>query len=116
MAIKEKIHGNVAVLEISGKLMGGNETRQITKKVESLLRDGVKNIVIDLANVNWMSSTGLGSIIESRRLITDKNGVLKLSAVTEKVKSLLMITQITNLFETYETADQAVASFHQSSG
>ena len=112
MAIKEKIHGNVAVLEVSGKLMGGNETRQITKKVESLLREGVKNIIIDLANVNWMSSTGLGSIIESRRLITDKNGVLKLSAVTEKVKSLLMITQITNLFETYETADLAVASFH----
>ena len=114
MAIKEKIHGKVAVLAVSGKLMGGNETKEITEKVKSLLNDDIHNIVMDLGKVKWMNSTGLGALIESRRLITDKNGILKLSAVTEKIKSLLIITQILNLFETYETADRALASFSTS--
>ena len=116
MAIREKIHGDVAVSNVSGKLMGGKETKEITEKVKSLLSDDIKNIIIDLGKVNWMNSTGLGTLIGSRRLITEKDGVLKLSAVTEKIKSLLMITQIMNLFETYETAERALASFHQSSG
>ncbi|MFC1492757.1 STAS domain-containing protein, partial [candidate division KSB1 bacterium] len=80
-------------------------------KVKSLLDDGIKKIVMDLGKVKWMNSTGLGALIESRRLITDKDGLLKLAAVAEKIKSLLIITQILNLFETYETADRAVGSF-----
>lgn len=111
MAVSEKIHGNVAVLKVSGKLMGGSETKEVSEKVKSLLIDGITNIVIDLGKVSWMNSTGLGVLIESRRLITEKHGNLKLSAVTEKIKSLLMITQILNLFDTYETSERALAGF-----
>ena len=114
MSISEKIHGKVAVLKISGKLMGGNETREIPDKIKSLLSDGVADIMMDLGKVKWMNSTGLGALIESRRLISEKEGNLKLSAVTEKIKSLLMITQIMNLFDTYESADRALASFQSS--
>ena len=111
MAIKEKIEGDIALLTISGKLMGGNETKEITERVNSLLSDGIKKIVMDLGKVKWMNSTGLGALIESRRIITEKEGILKLAAVAEKIKSLLIITQILNLFETYETADRALGSF-----
>lgn len=111
MAIKEKMDGDVAVLAISGKLMGGSETKEISEKVTSLLNDGVTNIIMDLGKVKWMNSTGLGALIESRRLISEKEGILKLANVAEKIKSLLIITQILNLFETYETADRALASF-----
>lgn len=111
MAISEKIQGDVAVLRISGKLMGGEETRQIPDKVKSLLGDGVNKIIVDLGKVKWMNSTGLGALLESRKLINDSDGVLKLAAVTEKIKSILMVTQILHQFETYETADRALASF-----
>ena len=111
MTISEKIHSDVAVLTVSGNLMGGKETHEITEKVKSLLNDEVKKIVFDLGKVKWMNSTGLGSLIESRRLITEQDGILKISNVTEKIKSLLIISQILNLFETYETADRALASF-----
>ena len=116
MAIRETIHGNAAVLKVSGKLMGGKETKEISEKVRNLLSDDIKNIIIDLGKVNWMNSTGLGTLIESRRLIAEKDGVLKLSAVTKKIKSLLIITQIISLFETYETAEKALESLHQPSG
>ncbi len=111
MAISEKIHEDVAVLKISGKLMGGDETKEITEKVRSLLTDGITKIVMDLGKVKWMNSTGLGALLESRKLITDKEGTLKLAAVAEKIKSLLMITQILSQFDTYETSDRALASF-----
>ena len=115
MAISEKIHGDVAVLTVSGNLMGGEETHEITEKVKSLLNDEVKKVVLDLGKVKWMNSTGLGSLIESRRLITEQDGTLKISNVTEKIKSLLIISQILNLFETYETVDRALASFQSAS-
>lgn len=111
MAIKERMEDDIAILSISGKLMGGNETKEVSEKVESLLSDGISKIVMDLAKVKWMNSTGLGALIESRRIITEKEGTLKLAAVAEKIKSLLIITQILNLFETYETPDRAIASF-----
>ncbi|MCH7782136.1 STAS domain-containing protein [candidate division KSB1 bacterium] len=114
MGIHESIHDKVAVLKISGKLMGGNETKEIPEKIRSLLSDGMTDIVMDLGKVKWMNSTGLGALIESRRLIIEKEGNLKLSAVTEKIKSLLMITQIIQLFDTYETVDRALASFQSS--
>ena len=60
MAISEKIHGDVAVLKISGKMMGGPETSEITEKVKSLLNDDVHKIVLDLGKVKWLNSSGLG--------------------------------------------------------
>lgn len=111
MAIKERMEDDIAILVISGKLMGGSETKEISEKVESLLNDGISKIVMDLAKVKWMNSTGLGALIESRRIITEKEGVLKLASVAEKIKSLLIITQILNLFQTYETPERAIASF-----
>jgi len=114
MAISEKIHGDVAVLRISGKLMGGEETQEVSEKVRGLLSDGIKNIILDLGKVKWMNSTGLGALLVSRKLIYEKDGVLKLAAVADKIKSLLMITQIISQFDTYETADRALASFRKS--
>ena len=114
MQINEQMHGDVAVLALKGKLMGGPETTAIHDKVKELVSNDVKKVVIDLGKVKWMNSTGLGALIESRRLITEKEGKLKLSAVTEKIKSLLMITQIISLFDTYETSERALASFESS--
>ena len=115
MAINEKIHGDIAVLKIRGKMMGGPETSEITEKVKSLLNDHVHKIVLDLGKVKWINSSGLGALIESRRLITEQKGVLKIASVTEKIKSLLIITQIMELFETFETSDRALASFQSTS-
>ena len=56
MAVKEKIQGDVAVVQVSGKLMGGDETKEVHEKVKSLLADGLKKLVIDLSKVKWMNS------------------------------------------------------------
>jgi len=112
MKIKEKIEGDVAVLTISGNMMGGPETMALHDKIKSLGADGIKRVVIDLKGVKWMNSSGLGVLMACMSTLNNSGGKLKLASVTEKVKSLLVITQLMRIFDTFESAERAVASFY----
>jgi anti-sigma B factor antagonist len=111
MKIKEKIEGDVAIITVTGNMMGGPETTALHDKVKSLIADGLKRVVVDLKGVKWMNSSGLGVLMACMTSLNNAGGNLKLASVTEKVKSLLMITQLMRIFDTYESADRAVASF-----
>lgn len=111
MKIKEKIEGNVAILTVSGNMMGGPETASLHEKVKSLMSDGIKKMVIDLSKVKWMNSSGLGVLMSCWGSLRKEGGNLKLANVSEKIDSLLMITQLVQFFETYETVERALASF-----
>ncbi len=111
MKIKEKIENHVAILSLSGKLMGGPETTQVHDHVKSLITDGIKNVVIDLGGVKWMNSSGMGILMACMTTLNNAGGNLALSRVTEKVESLLIITQLIKVFNTFETNERAVASF-----
>ncbi|MFQ5605026.1 MAG: STAS domain-containing protein [bacterium] len=111
MQIKEQMHGEVAVLALKGKLMGGPETTAIHDKVKELVGNSVTKIVIDLGKVKWMNSSGLGALMGSMTTTKNAGGELKLANVTEKVKSLFMITKLITIFETFEGVDKAVKSF-----
>ncbi|MGD9488287.1 MAG: STAS domain-containing protein [Calditrichaceae bacterium] len=111
MKIKEKIENHVAVLTLSGKMMGGPETTAVHEHVRGLLADGVKNVVIDLGEVKWMNSSGMGVLMACTTTLSNADGKLVLARVTEKVKSLLIITQLIKIFETFETVERAVSSF-----
>ena len=111
MKIKEKIEGDVAIITVTGNMMGGPETTALHDKMKSLIADGLKRVVVDLKGVKWMNSSGLGVLMACMTSLNNAGGNLKLASVTEKVKSLLMITQLMRIFDTYESADRAVASF-----
>ncbi len=111
MKIKEKMEGDVAVLTVSGNMMGGPDSAALHEKVKSLIADGILKVVIDIKGVKWMNSSGLGILMSCMSSLQGANGKLKLSSVTEKVKSILMITKLIELFETYDNADRAVAKF-----
>jgi anti-sigma B factor antagonist len=111
MNIKEKMHGDVAVVALKGNLMGEPDTTEVRDKVYSLLQDDVKKIVLDLSNVKWVNSSGLGTLIAAMTSVKNKGGDLRLANVTEKLESLFMITQLIKVFKTYENIDRAVASY-----
>lgn len=115
MRIKEKFDKNVAILTVSGNMMGGPDTIALHEKVKSLIADGIKNIVIDLKGVKWMNSSGLGVLMSCYGSLTSAGGQLKLAGVAEKVQSIFLITKMIEFFETYENADRAVGSFKQES-
>ncbi|MFC1553516.1 STAS domain-containing protein [candidate division KSB1 bacterium] len=111
MGVKEKIIEDIAVLTISGKMMGGKETNEIHEKVKSLIADEIKKVVIDLSKVRWMNSQGIGILMACHSSLTNNDGKMKIAGATEKVKSILMITQVLKIFDNYETADRAVSVF-----
>lgn len=113
MSVKEKIDGDVAVVHVTGKLMGGSETDAVHEKVKDLLRDGIKKIVIDLSSVKWVNSKGLGMMMACHTSTVNAEAAMKVSGAAEKVKSLFMITQLIKIFDTTETAERAVAVFKQ---
>ncbi len=111
MTIKEKMHGDVAVVSLSGNLMGEPDTTDVRDKIYSLLQDDVRKIVLDMGKVRWINSSGLGTLIACMTSVKNKGGDLRIAAVTEKVESLFAITQLIKVFKTYETVDRAVASY-----
>ncbi|MFQ5706515.1 MAG: STAS domain-containing protein [bacterium] len=112
MALKDEMRGDVAVMVLKGKLMGGSETTAIHDKVKELVENNVKKVVIDLARVKWMNSTGLGALMGAMTTLRNNGGELKLANVTEKVQSLFMITKLITIFETFNSVNEAVESFN----
>jgi anti-sigma B factor antagonist len=111
MKVKEKMHDDVAVLALSGNLMGGPETQELHQHVTDLVSNNITKVIIDLSNVKWMNSTGIGVLMSSFTTVAKKGGNLKLVGVADKIKSLLVITQLISFFETHETLDRALGSF-----
>jgi anti-sigma B factor antagonist len=111
MRIKEKISGNVAIVTLKGKLMGEPETDELRDKINSLVNEGMLNVVLDMKGVNWISSLGLGTLIAVLTSIRTKNGDIRIANITDNVESLLAITKVAKVFKTFESVDRAVASF-----
>lgn len=115
MGIEAKYHGEVAVINVKGNLMGGPETTAIHEKIKELIDQDKKKIVIDLSHVKWMNSSGLGTLMGCLTSIRNAGGDLKLSGVKEKVQSLFMITKLITIFDTYTKPKEAVEAFQKGS-
>lgn len=111
MKIDVKEYSDVFVLTVRGNLMGGPETLAIHEKVKELIDESKLKVVVDLSHVKWMNSSGLGTMMGCMTSLKNAGGELKLSGVTEKVKSLFMITKLITIFDTYDTVEDAVAAF-----
>ncbi|MBN1352594.1 STAS domain-containing protein [candidate division KSB1 bacterium] len=110
MAIKENIIDDVIILSASGKLMGGNETWEIHDKVKHLISYDFKKIVIDLSNIKWINSQGLGVLMTCVTSLKNADGAMAIAGAAERVSSLFMITRLSTVFDTYESVDEAIAA------
>ncbi|MFQ5750425.1 MAG: STAS domain-containing protein [bacterium] len=112
MNIKEKLSDGIVVLELSGKIMGGPDATLLNDKLHELIENGKTNIVADLEKVNWMNSSGLGILIGGLTTMRNNGGDLKLANITDRIQSLLMITKLLTVFETFDSIEKAIASFN----
>ncbi|MDP8205882.1 MAG: STAS domain-containing protein [Candidatus Electryonea clarkiae] len=111
MKLKSKIFEDVLVLELKGKIMGGPDAAIFREELKNQLDGGVKKVIVDLGKVDWMNSSGLGILIGGLTSVRNAEGEMKLARTTEKIKSLLMITKLIQVFETFESVESAIASF-----
>ncbi|MCK4857728.1 MAG: STAS domain-containing protein [candidate division Zixibacteria bacterium] len=111
MKLTSREEGAVVVLEPRGKIIGGPDATVLREQVRDLTNSGKKKIVIDLAGVDWMNSTGLGILISCLTTLRNSGGELKLARITEKIESLLTITKLVTVFDTYDSAEDAISAF-----
>ncbi len=104
---------DVMVLEPKGKIMGGPDATLLHDQLHEFIDQNKKKVVIDLAKVDWMNSTGLGILISGLTTLRNNGGELKLANVTEKIQSLLTITKLITVFECFDSVEDAVASFNK---
>ncbi|MBK7498707.1 MAG: anti-sigma factor antagonist [Ignavibacteriales bacterium] len=102
---------NAVIVELKGNVMGGEDTKEFNELLHKLIDEGKKNVIVDLSEVKFMNSSGLGMLISGLTTMKRENGSLKLAHVTEKIESLLIITKLITIFESYDTVDEAVKSF-----
>jgi anti-sigma B factor antagonist len=111
MKIDERNVGDVIILDMQGKLLIGEGDELLREKVNSLVENGKTKIVLNLGEVPYMDSAGLGEVVRCYTTVSRKNGTLKLVNLTKRLQDLLSITKLLTVFETYEDEDTAVKSF-----
>jgi len=111
MSYKITYYNDIAIVTAKGSLMGGKETTDYHQLVKDLISGKNVKIVADLAQVKWINSKGLGMLMACFTSCKNVGGDFKIVGATEKVKSLLMMTKLLTIFESFETIDEAVASF-----
>lgn len=111
MNLKEKELNGIVVLELSGKVMGGPDANLLSEKLHELVDKEKTKVIADLSKVSWMNSSGLGILIGGLTTMRNNGGDLKLVNVTDRIKSLLIITKLITIFETFEKMEDALKSF-----
>ena len=111
MQISERESGSVTILDLSGKVTLGEGDTLLKDKLNSLLHQGKKKVLLNLAQVNYVDSAGLGAIVAAYTTVTRDGGSLKLANVTKRLQDLLSITKLLTVFETFDSEDEGVRSF-----
>lgn len=111
MQIDQRNIGDVTVLDLKGKITLGEGDELLKDKVNSLVNQGHKKIVLNLADVPYIDSAGLGEIVRTYTTVSRQGGSLKLLNLTKRITDLLAITKLLTVFETFESEGDAVKSF-----
>jgi anti-sigma B factor antagonist len=111
MGVSERRVGAVTIVDVTGRLTTGEAEDGLRDKVRSLLQQGRGQIVINLADVPYMDSSGLGTLVSAFATVSRQGGALKLLNLTRRLQDLLIITKLLNVFDTFDDEDAAVGSF-----
>jgi len=111
MKIEERAVEGVTILDLHGKMLIGEGDELLREKINSLVESGTEKIVLNLAEVPYVDSAGLGEIVRCYTTVSRKNGELKLLNLTKRIHDLLAITKLLTVFDTYEEESEVVKSF-----
>lgn len=107
MKFNDDLKDDIVILDVSGKIMGGEETTMFHGKIHEYITMNKKNIVVDLKKVDWMNSVGLGMLISALTTVKNAGGRLVLANI-DKIESILTITRLISVFEHFESRDDAI--------
>ncbi len=109
MDIHTRAVGDARILDISGKIVLGQGTMVVRNTIKDLLHNGVKKIVLNLAEVNYIDSSGVGELVSSFTAVAKDGGQLNLLNLTSRVREILAITRLLTVFQVYDNELAAVS-------
>jgi anti-sigma B factor antagonist len=111
MKIVERKVGNVVILDLHGRIPGGEGEKAIREVVSRLAGSGPANVLVNFADVSYLDSSIVGEIVRTLTTVSRTGGKLKLLALPERVRRLLSMTRLITIFEVHESEDEAIRSF-----
>ena len=111
MKIETRTVGDIKILDCSGRITLGEGTMVVRNTVRELLKNNDKKIILNLADVNYIDSSGIGELVSTYTTVTSNGGQLKLLSLTKKIQELLAITKLLTVFQTFEDEQAALDSF-----
>ena len=114
--IGERQIGAVTILDLSGKLTIDQDAQLLKDKINSLILQQRTKVVLNLGEVSYIDSGGLGQLVASYGSLSKTSGGLKLLNVNKRNHDLLSITRLVTIFDTFDSEDEAVKSFDRPSG
>ena len=109
--INNRQNGDVVLVDVGGKITLGDGSVAIREAVKKLVADGNKKIVLNLGDVTYIDSSGIGELVSAFTTVSNSGGNLKLLNLTKRVQDLLQITKLYTVFEVFNDEPSAVASF-----
>ena len=112
MQLEERNSGDVTIVTVTGDITlnkGGDVL--LKDKIQSLVQQGRKKIVLDLGRVSYVDSAGLGQLVQVYATTKHHGGALKLVNLTKRLKDLLVVSKLLTVFDSFDTESEAVASF-----
>jgi anti-sigma B factor antagonist len=111
MQIDERVVDGVTILDLKGKMTLGEGDELLKDKINSLIQQDRKKLLLNLEGVPYIDSAGLGEIVRTYTTVSRQGGKLKLLNLTKRIQDLLAITKLLTVFETYDSEPDAVKSF-----
>ena len=109
--VKERQAGDVTILDLSGEVRIGDSSVALRESVRNLVDQGKKKLLLNLAGVKYIDSSGIGELIANYTTMSRQGGQLKLLNLTDKIQNLLVITKLLTVFDSYDNEAEALKSF-----
>ena len=114
LTINQRNHQEETILDLAGNIKIGEDVVRFRQALRLLITEGEKKILLNLAEVPYIDSAGLGELVRTYTTVSRQGGHLKLLSLTKRITDLLAITKLLTVFETYDSEADAVRSFHSS--
>lgn len=111
LTINVRETGSLVILDLNGRITAGEPLAVLRDEIKELLDSGQKNILLNLADVRYIDSSGLGQLVASYATVTNRGGQLKLLNLDKRVHELLQVTKLYTVFEAHKSETAAIKSF-----
>jgi anti-sigma B factor antagonist len=111
MEMNSRDVGGVAVVDLVGRLTSSDNAGALGARVARLMAEGHTQVVLNLAKLNYMDSSGLGEMVSCYTKVQKAGGSIRLAHTTARIQDLLTLTRLVTIFDSYDTEDLALASF-----